>query len=114
MKTTKEIKEQEDRSFEEDDSPDIPPPDIVAYNESRSCADLYRMYTQGLLEIQPEFQREIVWKGPAQTRFVDSLIKAIIYLTNPTRHRQHRVDPNRRPRHFQETLVSVATLQDPP
>ena len=75
MKTTKEIEEQEDRSFEEDDSPDIPPPDIVAYNESRSCADLYRMYTQGLLEIQPEFQREIVWKGPAQTRFVDSLIK---------------------------------------
>ena len=42
------------------------------------------------------------------------LIKAIIYLTNPTRHRQHRVDPNHRPRHFQETLVSVATLQDPP
>ena len=80
MKTTKEIKEieeQEDRSFEEDDSPDIPPPDIGAYNESRSCADLYRMYTQGLLEIQPEFQREIVWKGPAQTRFVDSLIKQL-------------------------------------
>ena len=77
MKTIKEIAEQEDRSFEEDDSPDIPPPDIVAYNESRSCADLYRMYTQGLLEIQPEFQREIVWKGPAQTRFVDSLIKQL-------------------------------------
>ncbi len=71
------IKEQERRSFEEDDSAEVPPPDIVAYNESRSCADLYRMYKQGILSIQPEFQREIVWKGPAQTRFIDSLIKQL-------------------------------------
>lgn len=73
----KKIKEQEVRSFEEDDSPELPPSDIVAYNESRSCADLYRMFQQGILNIQPEFQREIVWKGPAQTRFIDSLIKQL-------------------------------------
>ena len=35
------------------------------------------MYNQGILQIQPEFQREIVWKGPAQTRFIDSLIKQL-------------------------------------
>jgi uncharacterized protein with ParB-like and HNH nuclease domain len=29
------------------------------------------------LEIQPEFQRDIVWKGPDQTRFIDSLIKQL-------------------------------------
>ncbi len=73
----KKIKEQEQRSFEEDDSPELPPPDIVAYNELRSCADLYRMYSEGILNIQPEFQREIVWKGPAQTRFIDSLVKQL-------------------------------------
>jgi len=71
------IEELEQRSYEEDDSLEVPPPDIVAYNESRSCADLYRMYKQGILDIQPEFQREIVWKGPAQTRFLDSLIKQL-------------------------------------
>ncbi|MDH5576374.1 MAG: DUF262 domain-containing protein, partial [Nitrospirota bacterium] len=73
----KTIEDQERLSFEEDDSQEQPPDDIVAYNESRSCADLYRMYKQGILNIQPEFQREIVWKGPAQTRFIDSLIKQL-------------------------------------
>jgi len=71
------IAELEQKTYEEDDSLEVPPPDIVAYNESRSCADLYRMYKQGVLNIQPEFQREIVWKGPAQTRFLDSLIKQL-------------------------------------
>src|SRR6266699_4981849 len=71
------IEELEKQSFEQDDTAEVPPPDIVAYNESRSCADLYRMYSQGILEIQPEFQREIVWKGPAQTRFIDSLTKQL-------------------------------------
>ena len=67
----------EKKTYEEDDSLEVPPSDIVAYNESRSCADLYRMYKTGILNIQPEFQREIVWKGPAQTRFLDSLIKQL-------------------------------------
>jgi len=67
----------EEVTFEEDDGPELPPPDIVAYNELRSCADLFRMYTQDILEIQPEFQREIVWKNPAQTRFIDSLMKQL-------------------------------------
>ncbi len=71
------LAELEQRTYEDDDSAEVPPPDIVAYNESRSCADLYRMYKQGVLNIQPEFQREIVWKGPAQTRFLDSLIKQL-------------------------------------
>ena len=26
----------------------------------RSCADLYRLYKEGVLDIQPEFQREVV------------------------------------------------------
>ena len=67
----------EQRTLEEDDSPVVPPPDIVAYNELRSCADLFRMHQQGILDIQPEFQREVVWSGPDQTRFIDSLIKQL-------------------------------------
>jgi len=67
----------EKTTFEEDDNTELPPPDIVAYNELRSCADLFRMYTQDILEIRPQFQREIVWKSPAQTRFIDSLIKQL-------------------------------------
>ncbi len=67
----------EQSTFFEDDSSELPPPDIIAYNELRSCADLFRMHTQGILTIQPEFQREIVWKDPAQTRFIDSLVKQL-------------------------------------
>lgn len=72
-----EIEKLEERSFFEEDSTEVPPSDIVAYNELRSCADLFRMYTQGILKIQPEFQREIVWQGPDQSRFIDSLIKQL-------------------------------------
>ena len=67
----------EDKSFDEGDFQEIPPGDIVAYNELRSCADLFRMYETGALNISPDFQRDVVWKSPAQTRFVDSLIKQL-------------------------------------
>lgn len=75
MKET--LEELENKTFSEDDFAEVPPEDIIAYNELRSCADLYRMKTQGILEIQPDFQRDIVWKGSDQTRFIDSLIKQL-------------------------------------
>jgi len=55
----------------------IPPADIVSYNELRSCADLYRLFETKKLEIQPDFQREVVWKPKDQSRFVDSLVKQL-------------------------------------
>lgn len=64
-------------SFEDGDFQEVPPGDIVAYNELRSCADLFRMYEDEALDISPSFQREVVWKSPAQTRFIDSLIKQL-------------------------------------
>lgn len=67
----------ENATFWENDVNDQPPPDVFAFNESRSCADLYRMYEQGILDIQPEFQRDFVWKNPDQTRFIDSMIKQL-------------------------------------
>lgn len=73
----KALKKAEEQISYEDDSSELPPTDIVAYNELRSCADLFRMYEKKQLEIQPEFQREIVWPKPAQTRFIDSLIKQL-------------------------------------
>lgn len=54
-----------------------PPPEIVAYNELRSCADLLRMATASQLEIDPDFQRGFVWKPADQKRFIDSLIKGL-------------------------------------
>lgn len=67
--------EEADRS--EDGYNETPPSDIVAYNELRSCADLYRMTSEGSLEIDPNFQRDFIWKGPDQTRFIDSLVKQL-------------------------------------
>jgi hypothetical protein len=67
----------EEQKFWENDSNDQPPPDVFAFSESRSCADLYRIYEQKSLDIQPEFQRNLVWKNPDKTRFIDSLIKQL-------------------------------------
>ena len=50
---------------------------MVSFNELRSCADLVRLFEEGTLEIQPHFQREVVWKKPDQTRFIDSLVKQL-------------------------------------
>ena len=70
-----EVREIEDQTFVESDSVEEPPSDLVAYMELRSCADLFRMYREGILDIQPDFQRQIVWDEVAQTRFIDSLVK---------------------------------------
>ena len=70
------LKEEEQILFEADES-ELPPTDIVVFNELRSCADLMRMYETDQITIKPDFQRDIVWKNPAQTRFVDSLIKEL-------------------------------------
>jgi hypothetical protein len=65
-------------SFEtEDKTEPLPPSDIVAYNELRTCADLYRLFASGKLEIQPDFQIEVVWRADEQTRFIDSLVKRL-------------------------------------
>ena len=74
---SKIIDDLENKTFFEEDSPEVPPPDIVAYNELRSCADLHRMKTQGILEIQPEFQREIVWKEAAQVLLNDDNLEIV-------------------------------------
>lgn len=71
------LKEGEVKQSEQDDHVELPPNDIVAYNELRSCSDLVRMWKNGQLTIQPDFQRELVWKKPDQTRFIDSLIKQL-------------------------------------
>jgi hypothetical protein len=68
---------EENELFEQDDSTGQPPSDIVAFNELRSCADLVRMYKSDQLEISPDFQRDLVWPIPAQTRFIDSLTKGL-------------------------------------
>ena len=72
-----ELQKVENQTFEEIDSFEFPPSDVVAYNELRSCADLFRMYQSGILEIRPDFQRQIVWSTPVQTRFIDSLMKQL-------------------------------------
>lgn len=69
MMAQNELQANEDMSFQEGDFQEIPPGDIVAYNELRSCADLFRMYDSDALDISPSFQRDVVWKGPAQTLY---------------------------------------------
>ncbi len=73
----KNLKELEEIQQFEDSSNELPPNDIVAFNELRSCADLLRLYQSKQLEIQPDFQRDIVWSKPDQTRFIDSLTKQL-------------------------------------
>lgn len=75
---SKEAEIEQDATFEVEDSQQpVPPTDIVAYNELRSCADLFRLHSSGKLEIQPDFQRDVVWKQEEQSRFIDSLVKQL-------------------------------------
>ena len=70
--------EMKDSTFTEDDySYQMPPEDVVAFNEQRSCYDLVRMHERKILNIHPAFQRDFVWGDPEQTRFIDSLIKRL-------------------------------------
>ena len=73
----KELEEAEEELSFADESNETPPADIVAFNELRSCADLYRLHEAGQLEIQPEYQRDVVWQPAEQTRFIDSLAKQL-------------------------------------
>lgn len=69
-----------ERAIEEDKDSTIaavPPSDIVAFTEQRSCADIYRMYEKKQIDINPDFQRGEVWSNKAQSLFVDSLIKQL-------------------------------------
>ena len=77
MSIDKELEILEEQLQETDDYDETPPSDIVAFNELRSCADLLRMYEAEQLNIQPEFQRDVVWSNAMQTRFVDSLVKQL-------------------------------------
>lgn len=77
MPTRDVLQEIEDTFFQEDTEQPIPPENVVAYNELRSCADLNRMYVGGKLELQPDFQREVVWPRAEQARFIDSLVKQL-------------------------------------
>lgn len=71
------LKNLENDLLETDDFSEVPPSEIVAFNELRSCADLVRMYKSKQLIIQPDFQRDIVWSKASQTRFIDSLVKQL-------------------------------------
>lgn len=74
------IEEERIRESEENEdstSSVVPPLDIVAFNEQRSCADIYRMYVKNQIDINPDFQRGEVWSNKAQTLFIDSLIKQL-------------------------------------
>lgn len=73
-----ELPPEEALTFEAADTNEpIPPADIIAYNEVRSCADLHRLFVSGKMEIQPDFQREVVWKRAERARFIDSLVKQL-------------------------------------
>ena len=70
-------KEEEEKLSDTEDYSETPPSDIVAFNELRSCADLVRMHRAHQLVIQPDFQRDVVWSNPSQSRFIDSLAKQL-------------------------------------
>ena len=71
------LEELEQKQSENDQFNEPPPPDLVAFNELRSCADLVRMHDELQLKLDPDFQRRQVWKSSEQTRFIDSLVKQL-------------------------------------
>ena len=76
MKRTK-IDELYENDFWEEDTQATAPYDVFTFTEIRSCADIYRMYKSGILDLQPDFQRDVVWGKADRTRFIDSIIKGL-------------------------------------
>ena len=72
-----ELESAENQLSETDEANETPPADIVAFNELRSCADLFRLHEAKQLNIMPEYQRDVVWSPGYQTRFIDSLTKQL-------------------------------------
>ena len=72
-----ELQERQNNEEQDNVTSTIPPADIVAFNELRSCADLKRMCDKCQIDLDPDFQRGEVWKNRAQTLFVDSLMKQL-------------------------------------
>jgi len=72
-----ELDKAEEELFSADDSSESPPIDIVSFNELRSCAELFRLHSTGKLNVQPDYQRDVVWNPASQTRFIDSLTKQL-------------------------------------
>ena len=72
---------EEQKRFEQEEQDEVlnavPPSDIIAFTEQRSCADILRMYESKQLDIQPDFQRGDVWNSTSQTLFIDSLMKQL-------------------------------------
>jgi hypothetical protein len=101
-----ELEKLEKEQSEMDDSAQLPPTDIVSYNELRSCADIYRMYEMGQLII-PEFQRNEIWTNPAKTRFIDSLIKQLP-IPSMCRSLDHTTDE----RLIIDGLQRISTIRD--
>lgn len=73
----KELKKIEENESFVYDSAEIPPTDVIAYNELRSCSDLNRLMVENKIDIKPDFQRNVVWNDADQTRFIDSLSKQL-------------------------------------
>jgi len=73
----KNIKKTEEELQFEETPTEVPPKEVFTFNELRSCSDLFRMYEKKILEIQPVYQRDIVWSNRDRTRFVDSLLKRL-------------------------------------
>lgn len=77
MREDNDLKEREQEEREESLPEVVPPEDIIAFNELRSCADLFRLFDKQQLDIAPNFQRKVVWSNKEQTLFVDSLMKQL-------------------------------------
>lgn len=77
IKQDSKLTELEEIQSEQVGFDESPPQDLVAFNELRSCADLFRMYSEKQLQLDPDFQRNEVWNPSSQTRFVDSLFKQL-------------------------------------
>ena len=77
MAKTKKIKEKGEELASSIEEAIEYPEDLMWEKNTTSCAELFRMHDEKQLDIQPEFQRKLVWKTAIQTSFIDSLIKKL-------------------------------------
>lgn len=85
---------------EEADAVDAPDWSVQIVKAEKSIFELHRRYTDGRLELRPEFQRDFVWNRPKQVRLVESVLARIplpaFYLADSSEEKSVVIDGQQR------------------
>ena len=111
--------EEELEGLDREDAPwgDYPLDGLLIRNETRTVHGIYRRIKQGFYVMDPDFQRDFIWKDDKQSRLIESVVMRIplpvFYLAEDEKGRMIVVDGLQRLSTFQRFLADDLKLRLP-